>query len=446
MNNSIIAAASIMLAIGLTAGWGLSSYLSVGSSSTTAEQTKVEEKKPLFYRNPMDPTITSQTPAKGSMGMDYIPVYAEEGVQTEKSATVTIDPTVVQNIGVRTATAQQRTLSRAVRAVGRVDFNEESITRLHPKVEGWIESIRIDKTGDDIAADEILLEIYSPQLVSSQQEYLLALNNLAATANSNIPEIRQGAEDLVKSARERLRLLDVPAHQIHDLEKSRQITKTLHIHSPVAGTITKIGVRAGQFVGPKTELYTIVNLKQVWVFADIYEYELPWIMKGDAVAMTLTSLPGKDFVGSLDYIYPYSNAKTPTTKVRMVFDNADRLLRPNMFADVRIDADSQQHAVVIPAEAVIRSGDKTHVFVAQGRGKFEPRIVKLGIESAGQAVILEGITAGEKVVTSAQFLIDSESNLREATSKMLESLAKNAPASTIGEIKSSSTHGEHKHD
>ncbi|MEH6909516.1 MAG: efflux RND transporter periplasmic adaptor subunit [Oceanicoccus sp.] len=419
MNNLIVAV--IILTTGLAGGWWLSNQLSAQSDSVQADGINNTERKPLFYRHPMNPEITSATPAKGSMGMDYIPVYAEVSSLSENPATVTINPTVVQNIGVRTAIAQQRTLSRTIRTVGRVSFNEELITRLHPKVEGWVESVRIFKTGDEIVADEILLDIYSPQLVSTQQEYLLALNNLAATANSDIQEIRHGAEDLVKSARERLRLLDVPEHQIRDLEKNRKISKALHIHSPVAGTVIEIGARKGQFVGPQTELYTIVDLNQIWVFADIYEYELPWINKNDRVSMSLESVPGRTFIGSLDYIYPYANAETPTTKVRMVFDNTDQSLRPNMFADVRIKSDGQQQSVVIPAEAIVRSGDNAQVFVVREPGKFEPRIVKLGIESSGQVAILEGISVGEEVVTSAQFLIDSESKLREATAKMLES-------------------------
>ncbi len=444
MNKLMIATATFMLVVGLTGGWWLTNNFAIFSSSPHADPTKIKERKPLFYRNPMNPMITSPTPAKGSMGMDYIPVYAEEGSSPEKAGTVTIDPTNVQNIGVRTAIAQQRTLSRTIRTVGRVDFNETSITRLHPKVEGWIESIQIDKTGDTIEANAILLSIYSPQLVSSQQEYLLALNNLAATANSNIPEIRQGAQDLVESSRERLRLLDVPKHQIDELEKTRDIKKTLHIHSPTAGTVIKIGARTGQFVSPKTELYTIVNLDQVWVFADIYAYELPWIREGNAVAMTLTGVPGKTFLGSVDYIYPYANSKTPATKVRMVFDNIDQRLRPNMFADVRIEADSQQRSVVIPAEAIVRSGDKAQVFVVRAPGKFEPRLVKLGIESAGNVAILEGIVAGEEVITSAQFLIDSESKLREATAKMLDSMTSDALHSKRDEIdQSANARGKH---
>ena len=436
MNKSTLWVAVAMLAVGLGAGYWLSDLGSESGSMSGSAGVTVENKdEPLFYRNPMNAEITSPVPAKDSMGMDYIAVYAEGVKQQGVAGTVEIDSVVVQNLGVRTAIAKKTAISRTIRAVGRVDFDEESMARLHPKVEGWIEEIWIDKTGQKVNENDILLSIYSPKLVSTQQEYLLALNNLAALEQSPFEEIRRGAQELVKSSRQRLQLLDVPEHQIHELEKTRQLKKSLHIHSPVTGTVIKIGSRQGQHVSPATELYMLVDLSQVWVYADIYENELPWVKEGDEVEMTLASVPGKIFTGSLSYIYPYAEAKTRTTKVRLVFDNSERLLRPNMFAEVIIRADSQPDAVVIPSEAVIRSGQQTQVFVVRGAGKFEPRIVKLGIESAGQVAVLAGVEAGEEVVTSAQFLLDSESKLREATAKMMESLneAKTADSEMIAE-------------
>lgn len=478
MNKSTLLIAILMLGIGLGAGYWLS-----GTGTPTGVVTE-QDKKPMFYRDPMNPAITSPVPAKDSMGMDYIPVYADEDKQSserkilfyrnpmspsvtspvpakdsmgmdyvpvyadsetsEVVGTVKIDPVVVQNIGVRTAKARQESISRTIRAVGRVDFDEERMARLHPKIEGWIEEISVDKTGQNVAKDDILLSIYSPKLVSTQQEYLLALNNLSALSKSQFDEIRQGAEDLVKSSRERLELLDVPEHQIQELEKTRKVKKSLHIHSPVAGTVIRIGSRQGQFVTPNTELYMMVDLSQVWVYADVYEYELPWVKIGDEVEMTLASVPGKTFKGSLAYIYPYAESKTRTTKVRLVFDNSELLLRPDMFAEVSIQSDTQNNAVVIPAESVIRSGGRTQVFVVRGQGKFEPRLVELGIESNGQVAVLSGVNAGEEVVTSAQFLVDSESKLREATAKMMEVLNSSGTSSEDGS-KSMQNHEEMEH-
>ena len=265
-----------------------------------------------------------------------------------------------------------------------------------------------------------LLSIYSPQLVASQQEYILALNNLKALENSPIEDIRLGAENLVKSSRERLKLLDVPRHQLRELERSHKIKKSLHIHSPAGGIIMKIGAREGQFVTPATEIYMIADLRKVWVYADIYEYELPWVKQGDPVEMQLAGIPGKTFKGHLAYIYPYAEAKTRTIKVRLVFDNLDLLLKPEMFAEVIIYTSKKVNAVVIPAEAVIRSGARNQVFVVRAPGKFEPRLVTLGLASNGKVAVMEGLKTGEEVVTSGQFLIDSESKLREATAKMLQ--------------------------
>lgn len=481
MNRATIVIAIITLALGVGLG-----YVLFHEPDKMAATSSAGDQQPLFYRNPMDPTVTSPTPAKDSMGMDYIPVYADDsepapheilyyrnpmnsavtsevpakdnmgmdyipvyadGNKSDVAGSVEIDPVVVQNIGVRTAIAERRALSRTIKTVGRVDFNEERMARLHPKVDGWIEEIRIDKTGQHVEPDDILLSLYSPKLVSAQQEYLLALNNEAALDSSPFEQIRNGAKDLTKSARERLELLDVPEHQVRELEDSREIKKYIHIHAPWAGTVIRIGARAGQFVTPGTELYMMVDLEQVWVYADVYEYELPWVKVGDEVEMTLASVPGKTFQGTVDYIYPYAEAKTRTTKVRVIFDNADRLLRPDLFADITISTDKQQDVIVIPAEAVVRSGDRTQAFVVREPGKFEPRDIQTGIESRGFVAVLTGISAGEEVVTSAQFLVDSESKLREATAKMMEALNDADESASAGAInQGEQVPREHQHD
>lgn len=418
--------AILILSLGFGAGYWLASE---PSSTPIAAQTA--EKQPIFYRNAMNPSVTSPVPTKDSMGMDYVPVYAEDEQSTKAATgTVTIDPVVTQNMGVRTAVAISKPLSRHIRAPARVTFDEGRMARIHPKVEGWIGEIRADKTGQNVAYDDILLSIYSPKLVSSEQEYLLALNNRKALAKSPIADIRDGAEQLVKSSRERLRLLDVPDHQVRELERSGETKKTLHIHSPVAGTVIRIGARQGQYVTPQTELYMLVDLSQVWVYANIYEYELPWVKVGDAVEMTLDSAPGNTFTGTLDYIYPYAAPQTRTTKVRLVFDNPKQLLRPDMFAEVVIRSDTLKDTVVIPSEAVIRTGDRNQVFIVRAPGKFEPRVVTLGFESDGEVAILVGLEPGEEVVTSAQFLVDSESKLREATAKMMAAPPKAEDAAT----------------
>jgi membrane fusion protein, copper/silver efflux system len=383
-----------------------------------AEVATPKKREILFYRSPMNPDVTSPVPAKDPMGMDYVPVYSDTSNEAMVAGTVKIDPTVQFNIGMRTAVAERRSISRTIRAVGRVDYDEEKMFRLHPKVEGWIKEIRADKTGQSVTKNDILLEIYSPKLVSTQQEYLLALKNRVALKESPFEDIRAGAETLLTSSRQRLRLLDVPEHQIRELEETGIVKESLHIHAPASGTVMRIGAREGQYVNAATELYRIVDLSTVWVYADVYEYELPWVNEGDPVEMTLASVPGQTFKGELSYIYPYAESKTRTTKIRIVFDNSDSLLRPEMFSEVTIHSLKQLDQVVVPSEAVVRSGDYDQIFVVKGPGVIEPREVTLGVESSGLVAVIDGVSEGEKVVVSSQFLIDSESKLREATSKM----------------------------
>jgi Cu(I)/Ag(I) efflux system membrane fusion protein len=368
----------------------------------------------------MNPEVTSPVPAKGSMGMDYIAVYADDAAGSEPTGTVRIDSVVQQNIGVRTAKAELTSLSHTVRAVGRISYDEQRITQLHPKIEGWIEELFIDTTGAQVEVDTILLGLYSPRLVASQQEYVLALKNYQVLKNSSVEDIRRGAQELVQSSRARLELFDVPEHQIRELEESLTPKKSLHIHSPAAGIVTRIGARQGQHVTPATELFMIADLSRVWAFADIFEYELPWVKVGDEAEMTLAAVPGQIFRGRIGYIYPYAESKTRTVKVRIEFDNPDLALKPEMFANITVRASTQEEVTVIPSEAVVRSGSEDRVFVVREPGKFEPRNVQLGVQSEGRVIVLEGLAPGEVVVTSAQFLIDSESKLREAAAKMME--------------------------
>jgi Cu(I)/Ag(I) efflux system membrane fusion protein len=386
-----------------------------------AEEPKAE-RRPLFYRNPMNPAITSPLPAKDEMGMAYIPVYADDEVADEPSGTVAIDPVTVQSIGVRTAAAERRGLSHTIHTLGRVDYDEERLTRLHPKTEGWIDELFVNRTGQSVERDTILLSIYSPQLVSSQQEYLLALKNLQALELSPHPDISRGAEDLVGLTRERLELLDVPEHQLRELEETKKIKKNLHIHSPFTGVVLAVGAREGQYVTPRTELYQIADLSRVWVYVDVYENEIPWVKVADRAEMRVESLPGRIFEGTMSYVYPYLERKTRTVKVRLEFDNSDLALKPDMFANVTLFPARRVDAVVIPEEAVLRSGTRKRVFVVRAPGKFEPREVTLGVAAEGLVQVLDGVAEGEEVVTSAQFLIDSESKLREATAKMMEAL------------------------
>lgn len=424
MSSKLTIAAILLLVVGVTAGYWLARSTPVDTSTASPAEP---ERIPLYYRHPMNPTVTSPVPAKGSMGMDYIPVYASEAGTDELAGTVSIDPVVQQNIGVRTAKAELTSLSHTVRAVGRIGYDETRITKLHPKVEGWIEELFVDTTGEQVEKDTILLSLYSPRLVASQREYVLALKNNETLKNSPVEDIRRGAEELVQSSRTRLELFDVPEHQIRELEASLAPQKTLHIHSPAAGIVTRIGAREGQHVSPATELYVIADLSRVWAYAHIFEYELPWVKVGDEAQMTLAARPGQVFHGQVAYIYPYAESKTRTVKVRIEFDNPSLALKPETFVEITMQASKQESVTVIPSEAVVRSGSEAQVFVVRSPGKFEPRKVELGLQSGGRVIVLKGVVPGEEIVTSAQFLIDSESKLREAAAKMTEIGASDAP-------------------
>lgn len=418
MNKKLFITAILMLMTGI----GIGAWLAGQKAEIKQAADLSETKTPLFYRHPMNPSVTSPVPVKDEMGMDYVPVYAD--AKTKESdqppGLVEIDPVTIQNIGVRTTIVTKDILSHVVRTVGRVDYDEERIVRLHPKVEGWVETLFVDKTAEQVKRDQQLLSIYSPQLVVSQQEYILALNNLANLEKSPIGDIRRGAEELLSSSRERLKLLDVPEHQLHDLTHNHNIHKSLHIHSPASGIVVNVGAREGQYVTPATEIYMIADLSTVWVYADIYENELPWVKVGDRVEMQLAGIPGRIFSGHLAFIFPYAEAKTRTIKVRLNFNNPELLLKPDMFAEVTIYASKQKSALVIPSEAVIRSGTREKVLVIREAGKFEPRTITTGLSADGKIAVTQGLREGEEVVISSQFLIDSESRLREATAKMLE--------------------------
>ncbi|MFP7755879.1 efflux RND transporter periplasmic adaptor subunit [Thermodesulfobacteriota bacterium B35] len=397
-------------------------------SAVAAENTAQKEKKPLFYRSPMNPAVTSPVPAKDEMGMDYIPVYADDDT-AGPAGTVRIDPVMVQKIGVRTAMAMKRSLSHQVRTPARVAFNEETLSMVHSKFSGWAEELFVSKTGQQVRKGQPLFSIYSPELVSTQEEYLLALANARILEKSSLAEIRDGARRLVEATRSRLEFFDIPEQVIRTLEKTGRIERDITILSPYRGTVIKMGIMAGHYLTPRDELYRIADLSTVWVFADVYEDDLPWIKTGDSATMKVTTRPGTVFSGRVDYIYPYEEGETRTVKVRLVFSNKDFGLRPGMFAGITIHASRRDNVLAIPSEAIVRSGTEALVFVRRDVGLYEPRKVVTGLEADGYTEIIRGLKEHETIVTSAQFLIDSESKLKEATAKMLEiNAAGKAPA------------------
>ncbi|HKI61162.1 MAG TPA: efflux RND transporter periplasmic adaptor subunit [Mariprofundaceae bacterium] len=426
MNNKNLLFIVTALCLGLTGGYLLSGtqqehVRGAINTVTQGDGPCPNGAEPLMWRNPMNPSVTSPTAAKDSMGMDYVPVCADNDSGGRSPAgSVRIDPTVTQDIGVRLSTAVQKNLSRNITTVGRITFDETKLVTLHPKVDGWVDRLFVDKTGESVKQDTMLLSFYSPQLVSTQEEYLLALDNWQQLKDSPYTDIRDGAKRLLDSSLDRLRFFDVAEHQIRELQRTHKVRKNMHIHAPAAGVVTNIGVREGAHVTPQSEMYQIADLSRVWVLADLYEYEISWVKTGDEARLRIQSLPGRDFIGRITYIYPYLDPKTRTNKVRIEFDNADGLLKPDMFGDVTISASSIEPGIFVPRESVLVTGKRAHVFVQSEPGHFEPRTVRTGISADGLIEIMDGVKAGEQVVSSGQFLIDSESSIREAAAKMVE--------------------------
>lgn len=383
-------------------------------------QEKAGERKIAYWRAPMDPSYTSDKPGKSPMGMDLVPVYEDE---LSQSGTVRIDPVTVQNIGVKTGRVERRLLDRRVRTVGRVDYDETRITDINSKVAGWVEKLHVDYTGQQVEKGQPLLEIYSPELVAAQEEYLTALNYHQRLQESAAGEAVQGGRDLLRAAAQRLRYWDITEAQIAELERTRQVTRTMTLHSPQEGIVVHKAVLAGAHIMSGQHLYRIADLARVWVYADIYEYELPWIEVGQEAAVSLSYLPGQIFRGQVTYIYPFLEPKTRTVKVRMVFANPHLELKPEMYTNVEIQSPVSQEALVVPVQSVIHSGERNVAIVSLGEGRFQPREVELGVEAEGYYQVLKGLREGEKIVTSAHFLIDSESNLKAAVSSMAEAPA-----------------------
>lgn len=374
-----------------------------------------KKRKIKFWRAPMNPSYISSKPGKSPMGMDLVPVYEDEG---GSSGIVRIDPAVVQNIGVRTSLARRGSLKKKIRTIGIVSYDETKLFKIQTKVDGWIEKLYVNATGLDVTNGTILLEIYSPDLVTTQEEYILALEYRNRLKKGGRSSIIEGGERLLESSRRRLEFFDVPSHQIDELAKTRKVKKTLHVHSPADGVVVKKNVIEGMFVKPGFTLYEIADLSRVWVYVDVFEFEAPYVKTGQKAVMTFISLPGRRFEGLVTYIYPFLQRKTRTLRLRLEFDNKSMELKPDMYGDVILSAGGMDDVVIIPVEAVIKTGERRVVFVDKGEGRFEPREVTLGVESEGDVAILSGVREKERVVTSAQFLIDSESKLREVMNKM----------------------------
>jgi Cu(I)/Ag(I) efflux system membrane fusion protein len=395
-----------------------------GMKLTPIKSTKVSSSKPQgerkikYWRAPMDPTYISDKPGKSPMGMDLIPVYEDE---IEEGA-ITIDPNTVQNMGLRIAPVKTGKLTRTIRAVGNIDYDEKNLYIINTKVGGWIEKLYVNTTGEQVEKGQPLLEIYSPELVSTQEEYLSALKNYQELKDSPYEEARTGALELLNSTRKRLEYWDIDEGQIKKLEQTGEIKKTLTIYSPTRGVVTHKNAIEGAYIKTGSDLFRIADLSTVWVLGTIYEYELPFVKLGQKANMSLSYIPGETFQGRLTYIYPYLSQKTRDVKVRLEVPNPGFRLKPEMYANVVIESELEGEKILIPEEAVIHSGKREIVFVDMGEGKYAPREVTTGASGEGGVIeVKNGLLPGELIVTSAQFMLDSESKTQEAIQKMMKS-------------------------
>ena len=371
------------------------------------------ERKILYYRNPMGLPDTSPVPKKDSMGMDYIPVYADEGSGTGPG-TLAISPERIQMLGVRTEAVSLRSMVRTVRAVGTVAADERRIGVVNPKFEGWIEQLHVSTTGQAVRRGDALLEVYSPDLVLAQREYLVARSAAADMAQAD-PMARDNAKAIAAAALSRLKYWDISADQLARLQRTGTATRTLTLTAPIGGIVMDKTALQGLHFGAGDMLYRIVDLSTVWLLADVFEQDLAQIRPGQSANITVQAYPGRVFEGRVAFVYPTVNAQTRTARVRIEVPNPDLLLKTEMYATVEIAAPSESATVLaVPDSAVLDTGTKQTVLVDRGEGRFEPRAVKLGNRGGGYVAVLDGLRDGEKVVTGANFLIDAESNLRAA--------------------------------
>jgi Cu(I)/Ag(I) efflux system membrane fusion protein/cobalt-zinc-cadmium efflux system membrane fusion protein len=385
------------------------------ASEADQNSSNTSEREIAYWRAPMNPQEIYDKPGKSAMGMDLVPVYEDELVG---GVNISIDPVTQQNMGLRTTQVVEGKLSNNIRTYGHITYDETRTVQVSLKTSGWIEKIHIDFTGKHVEKGQPLFELYSPALVAAQEEYLSTYRNVERNSGQNPVSIK---DDLLASARRRLQYFDVADSEIKTIEQTGFANKTLTIRSPASGIVIDKNAEKGSYVKAGTTVYRIADLSRVWLEAHIFEYELPWVFEGQEVEMRIPYQPGKIYTGRVSFVYPYLQQKTRDVVIRLEFENPDLALKPDMYADVWIKTRAAGKGLIISSEAVIRSGERNIVFVAQQNGKFTPRNVNLGLSlNDGKVQVLSGVASGDLVVTSGQFLLDSESKLKEAVQKMME--------------------------
>ncbi|PWB48239.1 MAG: efflux RND transporter periplasmic adaptor subunit [Nitrosomonadales bacterium] len=417
-----IAMLALTASMALGAGYWLGAKQ--GTPARSAPETVKKERKILYYRNPMGQPDTSPVPKKDEMGMDYIPVYEdEENSNPDAARQVVISPEKIQKLGVRTEAAALRELARTVHAAGRVEADERLTYTIAPKFEGWIERLHVNTTGAVVGRGQPLLEVYSPELVSAQKEYSIAREGQQALANAS-PEALAGMQQLADASLARMKNWGISAEQLQALSRNPEARHTLTYRSPASGIVMEKKAVQGMRFMPGDVLYQIADLSSVWVLADVFEQDMALVRPGQAAKARFNAYPGREFEAKLTYVYPTLNAQTRTVPVRLEMANPGMLLKPAMYADIELNVPGSGKVLTIPASAVIYGGQRQSVLVELAEGRFEPRGVRLGSQGSDYVEVLEGLGEGEKVVVSANFLIDSESNLKAAFSSLASKQSK----------------------
>ncbi|MFH7326968.1 efflux RND transporter periplasmic adaptor subunit [Desulfurivibrio sp. C05AmB] len=407
--------AGIILAFALGAGLtaALSGRVQVpGHNGHEAAVGTEAAREVLYYRHPHNPRVTSEEPRKDEMGMDYIPIYADNG----DGAGVRIAPETAQSLGVRTAVASLGTIEPAVEAVGFIDYDETRLIHVHVRTEGWVERLAARSLGQEIRQGELLFELYSPTLVNAQEEFL-------RTLAMNQPAIRE-------ASRRRLAALGLNPQTIEQLERDGRVRQLVPVFARQDGVLSELAIREGMFVSPGMDIMTIANLGRVWARVEVFEHQAPLVRVGQRALLHLDQAGGETLEGVVDFVYPSLDPRSRALQARLSFANPGRQLKPDMFTRVRIFGEPRREVLLIPNEALIRSGNSQRVILARPEGRFEAVEVRAGTISDDRVEILAGLNPGDEVVVSAQFLIDSESSLRASLTR-LEPLAEPEPGQEV---------------
>ncbi len=347
------------------------------------------------YVCPMHPQIVRGEPGSCPIcGMDLVAVEVDA---SEGDPSVQVSAALAFNLGLKTAPVERGTLWKFVQTVGRIAYDENRVEHVHPRAPGWVEKLHVHSVGESVSKGQVLLDYYSPEILAAQEEYLIALS---------------GPGSLRRAARQRLQLLGVPESVIAEVKRSRKALPTVPVLAPRDGVVTRLGLREGMYIKPELELFTIADLSRVWMLVDVFEHQLDWVKPGNPVDIEVGAIPGRVWSGKVDFIYPELDARTRSLKVRLAFANDDGVLKPNMFADVKLYGGPKRGVLVVPQQAVIPSGEASRVVKKVGDGEYQPVTVVTGMVNAGQVEILSGLEEGDEVVSSGQFMIDSESNLQ----------------------------------